>query len=811
VAALVVIGLSATAATAALAQPLDPDDVLAQAAAQKSAPRAGAPSGPNPYLSFLPVGEQPDYAAWNRWLAERGKEKRALQPRADPTKLILGSESEPNGTQASADAVPGFGSGVGDDPEADLPGTIDPPPAPTLVGPSTEDEGSIPLARVVAIPSGTTLKTGGTVGDGPYASSGTGSGDFDFYAIPGLAAGDTILIDVDTPLPFCCDLDPFVGIWDAAGNLLAFNDDQPMGGTYDSYLIFDVPAAGTYYVSMGAYLRPFPSNPFDSSSGLGFASEGPYDLTLGVNVTDNDFYSLDLEPGDVIAANVLATFGTRVTLFDPTAVQRIGSGQEVSVIQPGPFPGGGIASFAYVVETAGTHAVRVGNVPGAYTLELRVLRPLLEQQLAGTVQTLFVDFDGATIDRAIFNATPASVTLSPLSAFLAGWGLTPADENAVIDGVLDVIEENLSSDVRVFGANGDYDATNLPGDFDVVILNSRDHADPFGAPNVSRLIIGGTIPELGLSTIGIAESIDPGNFATSETAVVLLDLLSGPSFDPNSLNQFAVAGSATKVDLVAQGLGNVASHEAGHFFANWHTAQFNALPCIMDQGGNLPGIVGVGTDLTLGTGDDVDVDLERDTYVQGEGFTGIEDTLNAVAFGLSTGTRDCPPTPLGTCTTAAKVSLLIKDRSPDTKDSLVFKWQKGGTVFPAELGDPTTTADYRICVYDADGLVRKATAPAGGICDGKPCWKVAGTGFLYRDKELTPDGSQSITIKSGTSPRPKVIWKAKGDPLVDGALGLTLPVVVEVGHSDGSACFGATFGAPGLIKNTTEEFKAKAP
>jgi hypothetical protein len=811
--ALLAIGLSAAAATVAVAQPLDPDDVLAQAAAQKSAPRAGAPSGANPYLSFLPVGETPDYAGWNRWLALRGKEKRALQPPSDPTKLILGSESEPNGTQATADFVFGLGSAAGEDPEADLSGTVDAPPAPTIIGPFAEDNGAIPLgASTAPLASGTTVRTSGTIGDGPYGSGSTGSGDFDFFVLPGLAAGDSILIDVDTPVPFCCDLDPMVGIWDAAGNLLAFNDDQPMGGTYDSYLVFDVPAAGTYYVSMGAYLRPFPSNPFDSSSGLGFASEGTYDVTLGINVVDEDYYSFDLEPGDVIAANLLGTFGTRVTLFDPSAVQRIGSGQEVSFQQPGPFPGGGIASFAYVVETAGTHAVHVSNVPGAYTIELRVFRPLLEQQLAGTAQTLFVDFDGATFDRGIFNAPPGSVTLSPLSAFLASWGLTPADENAVIDGILDVIEENLSSDMRVFGANGDYDASNVPGEFDVVLLNSRDHADPFGDPNVSRLIVGGTIPELGISTIGIAESIDPGNFATSETAVILLDLLSAPSFDPNSLNQFAVAGSATKVDLVARGVGNVASHEAGHFFANWHTAQFNALPSIMDQGGNLPGMVGVGTDLTLGTGDDVDVDLETDTYVPNEGFTGVEDTLNAVAFGLSTGAQDCPPAPLGSCPTAAKSSLLIKDKSPNTKDSLVFKWQRGSTVLPGELGDPLTSASYRICVYDADGLVRKAMAPAAGLCDGDPCWSTSGsTGFRYRDKDLTPDGTQSISVKSGTFPRPKITWKAKGDPLADGPLELTPPVVVEIGHGDGSSCFGSVFAAPSVITNTAEQFKANAP
>ena len=55
----------------------------------------------------------------------------------------------------------------------------------------------------------------------------------------------------------------------------------------------------------------------------------------------------------------------------------------------------------------------------------------------------------------------------------------------------------------------------------------------------------------------------------------------------------------------------------------------------MDQGGNLPNILGAGTDELLGTGDDVDVDFGLDILVPNEGLTGIEDTLNNTAFGLT--------------------------------------------------------------------------------------------------------------------------------------------------------------------------------
>lgn len=812
-------GVLAATAEPTAPQPLDAEAVRARSAAPKTpfaGFAAGRPSGPNPYLSFLPAGAKPDYAAWRNWLAQEGKARRTVQPPADPSKLIGAGESEPNDTRATADAVPGFGTGTGDDPAADLTGTIDPPPAPTIIGPFAEDNGSIPLAVATGLASGFTVRTSGSIGDGPYGSGGTGSGDFDFFRLDGVAAGDEILIDADTPIPFCCgDLDPFVTIFDAAGNLLAYNDDQPTGGTYDSYLLYTAPAPGVYYVVIGAYTSPFPTNRFDSSTGTGFASQGTYDVTIGLNATDADHFSFDLEPGDVISGNLLASSGTRVTLFDPSGVERIGSTQNLNAILPGPYPQGGAAGFTYVVETPGTYVVRVGSVPGAYTLELRDFRPYLEQGLRGVAQVVFVDFDGAVVDTSLFGSS-GNANLSPLSSFLAGWGLTPADEGAVIDAILATLVENLSTDMRVLALNGDYDVTNLPGDFDVVILNSRDHADPLGNPNVSRLVVGGTIDELGFATIGIASAIDPGNYSTSDVAVVLLDLLSGVPADPNSLNQFALHPGASKIDLVGRGVGNVAAHEAGHFFSSFHTDQLDAQANVMDQGGNLPNSTGVGPDLIFGNGDDVDVDFGVDAFVPNEGFTGFEDTLNATAFGLSTGMFECPVLPLGGCRVAGKSTLQIKDKTSDKQDALSFAWLNGSATSFAELGAPLASSDYRVCVYDAGGLVRSATAPAGGLCRGKPCWKQTGptsapNGFVYRDPDLTPDGTATVVLKSGLAGKAKVQWKAKGQPLDDGALGVVPPVVVEVSHGDGSVCFGQTFGALDIVTNNTIELKAKVP
>jgi hypothetical protein len=155
---------------------------------------------------------------------------------------------------------------------------------------------------------------------------------------------------------------------------------------------------------------------------------------------------------------------------------------------------------------------------------------------------------------------------------------------------------------------------------------------------VSRVIVGGTIAESGVDTIGIAESIDPGNFARAETALVLLDVLSDPpspgsGIDP-SLNAY-LRPQSNRVRFVGTAVGNVVSHEAGHFIGSFHVDQFNPILNLMDQGGNFPLLYGVGQDRIGGTPDDRDVDFGKDTYNPFEGFTGTENTAAFTKWGLS--------------------------------------------------------------------------------------------------------------------------------------------------------------------------------
>jgi hypothetical protein len=502
---------------------------------------------------------------------------------------------------------------------------------------SVEDDGAIPLANQTGLAPDTSVEFTGFVGDGPFGAS---SGDFDFFALGTVEAGSFVRIDTAATDFF---LDSIVALYDSAGTLVGFNDDD--GFLLDSLLVMSVPATDEYFALVGGFGPGLPADPFDSGSGGGVGSTGAYQVELEHSTdpivdSDVDVFLVDLAPGDAMTVGLIGA-ASEVSIVDPTGVQAQRSRSNVSWIYPAssPLRHTGDVGADHVAADAGLHAVVVEGFGGDYQGEIRVERAGRRDGAAGEEQIIFLDFDGAELDTTIFGPGmgTAHATITPMASFLWRWGLSPADENAVIDAVVASVEESVSADLRVTGKNGDRDATGIAGEFDIEIRNSRDHPDPWGEPNVSRIIVGGTILEAAIDTIGIAQSIDPGNFDSTETAIVLLDLLSSAPGTGISLNDFGVDPAASKVDLVGVGVGNIVAHEAGHFLGNWHTEVFNDVLSIMDAGGNIAGTVGVGPDLTFGTADDVDVDLVVDAFFTAEGFDGSQDTTNRTAFGLSTG------------------------------------------------------------------------------------------------------------------------------------------------------------------------------
>ncbi len=366
-------------------------------------------------------------------------------------------------------------------------------------------------------------------------------------------------------------------------------------------------------------------------------------LPGGPFVPDADYFAFDLRAGDIFDARVNGP-AARVfdlSIMDANRKELIGTNVSAQGVYPLSSPLN-VSSFApnldmaFVVPATGRYYARLSDGDANYTMTLRVRRPVLESQPVGTKQTIFLDFDGEFLRRDIFGVPTAAGTgrLSAMSTFLQSWGLTAQDESRMTDKIVTAFASKFfgATAVNATGGNGWYSVTGVAGQFDLQILNSRDHADPFGQPNVSRIVIGGTRAELLIDTIGIAQSVDLGNFDTAESAVVLLDLI-------NPLwGAIPRAGNVPLEDVLAKAIGAVAAHEAGHFFGGWHTVNSNASNQIMDTGGNVAGLIGVGLDGIFGTADDQDIQFGTDTYETTRIPFGMQNSAAAMAWGLATGT-----------------------------------------------------------------------------------------------------------------------------------------------------------------------------
>lgn len=162
-------------------------------------------------------------------------------------------------------------------------------------------------------------------------------------------------------------------------------------------------------------------------------------------------------------------------------------------------------------------------------------------------------------------------------------------------------------------------------------------------------------------------------------------------------------------------------------------------------------------------------------------------------------TSRCAPTPAAGCRTAGTSTLTIRASAVASKRRLDWSWKKGATSL-SELGDPTSTTEVALCVYDANGL-----ALATGVRPGAT-WQAVGTkGFRLRDASGGPGGLVKATLKPGTSAT--LLVKGKGALLPALALPLTVPVTAQLATSDG-ACWQGTYAGPKTV-STAEMFKGR--
>jgi hypothetical protein len=165
----------------------------------------------------------------------------------------------------------------------------------------------------------------------------------------------------------------------------------------------------------------------------------------------------------------------------------------------------------------------------------------------------------------------------------------------------------------------------------------------------------------------------------------------------------------------------------------------------------------------------------------------------------------CGFEPLAGCRVAGKSSLVLKDLPKNSKDQLTWKWARGPATGVDAFGDPLTTTDYAVCLYDARGLLAVAAAPAARLCAGAPCWSANRDGFRYLDRDRGLDGLTQVKLASERGDDATVLVAGKGPNLPEPGLPLELPVVVQL-VADNGTCFESSY--TGARRNDEKTFTA---
>jgi Trypsin/Bacterial pre-peptidase C-terminal domain len=149
---------------------------------------------------------------------------------------------------------------------------------------------------------------------------------------------------------------------------------------------------------------------------------------------------------------------------------------------------------------------------------------------------------------------------------------------------------------------------------------------------------------------------------------------------------------------------------------------------------------------------------------------------------------------------------------PANSDKLTWQWLRGSATQMSEFGDPLSSTDYDLCVYDetdsTPALVMSEHIAAGATCGSKPCWKETATSFKYIDNKLLNGPIKSLVLKPGSDGKAKITLKGKGTDLGMPTLPLHDQNTVTVQLTNGAACWQAQYGD--TKHNTIYEFYARA-
>jgi hypothetical protein len=147
------------------------------------------------------------------------------------------------------------------------------------------------------------------------------------------------------------------------------------------------------------------------------------------------------------------------------------------------------------------------------------------------------------------------------------------------------------------------------------------------------------------------------------------------------------------------------------------------------------------------------------------------------------------------CRQSAQSHLRYRNNANDAQDKLSWKWTKGNATTRTELGDPTTSADYQLCIFGETALRR-------ACCSGRTCQParvseaLGRTGYKYSDSAASADGMKTMLLRGGPSGKAKLLVNGQGASLGDPSLPLplnTTGIRVQLTNQSSGLCWESEF------------------
>jgi hypothetical protein len=184
-----------------------------------------------------------------------------------------------------------------------------------------------------------------------------------------------------------------------------------------------------------------------------------------------------------------------------------------------------------------------------------------------------------------------------------------------------------------------------------------------------------------------------------------------------------------------------------------------------------------------------------------DGNTCTQDSCSAGSGCVHSGT------PSNSCQAATRATFQFRNVSDNRRDKVKFRW-KGGPVSMSQLGNPTQTSRYELCIYDSDDVVALGVPPGPG-------WSTIGSpsaprGYRYKDRFGQNQGVTKITLKASSVQSAKLQVSGKGDLLPDPTIPFLLPLTAQLYNSDGQ-CWDMEFDLAHTRRNADGSYYGKTP